>query len=316
MQNAQAIGIDIGGTKIVGAVVDADGTIGRRIQVQTEAHKGGDAVLQKLVDIVTGLRTPAIVGVGIGTPGPVDTKHGVVKQVVNIAGWQDTPVARLMQERINLPTWLGNDGNVAALAEYWKGAGRGKKVVVVLTLGTGVGSGVVIDGAIMDGATGWAAELGHVSIAFDGRKCACGKTGCIEAYASANATFKRYVEKLGSRTDTLVMQKAGGDAGRIDAKMVCDAAREGEPLASEVVGETGFYLGVFCGSLINALNPDVILLGGGMSAAGDILFDRVREVAGRESLRDPFAATAILPAALGNDAGLVGAAALVHLAQR
>ena len=196
---------------------------------------------------------------------------------------------------------------------HWQGAGKGKRMLIILTLGTGIGGGVVIDGRIFDGADGWAAELGHMSISHDGRRCACGKTGCIEAYASANATFKRYLERLGDSADSLVLEKAGGDRDGVDAKMVCDAAKEGEALAREVVEETASYLGVFCGTLINGLNPDIILLGGGMAGAGDILFDKVREVAQRESLKDAFATVEIKPAALGNDAGILGAAAMVFL---
>lgn len=309
----KAIGIDVGGTNVVGALVDEQGTIYDKVSVPAEAHKGGETVLQKIFDIIKKLKTNEVIGVGVGTPGPVDHEKGMVMEVVNIPGWERMPICERIEEKFGITAYLGNDGNVAGLAEYWQGAGKAKKVVVILTLGTGIGGGIIIDGKIFHGAGNCAAELGHMSISHHGRKCACGKTGCIETYASANAAIRIYKEKLGDRTDTLVFEKAGGDREKINAKMICDAAREGGELAKEVVEEVGFYLGVFCGSLINGLNPDVIILGGGMGAAGDILLEPVRETVKKESLKDLQKIVEIKPAVLGNDAGILGAAAMVFL---
>ncbi|MCX7804170.1 MAG: ROK family protein [Planctomycetota bacterium] len=308
----EAIGVDLGGTKISVARVDNEGRILARKKVDTHAEEGASAVIRRIVDLAASMKTPSVRAVGIGSPGQIDYEKGLLAgEAVNIPGARQLDICGPVRDALKVPCFADNDGNVAALAEAWVGAARGEKVVLILTLGTGIGGGVVIGGAVYRGATNFVAEFGHMSVEVGGRICPCGNRGCLERYASASAVARAACERLRviPPPDSVLTSMCGGDPSAVTARMVCDAARDGDALAVEVLDEACLYLGVGIGNLINIFNPSCVVVGGGMSLAGDILFSRVRNVLQSGRAYPPILAAAkVVPAALGEDSGVIGAA--------
>jgi len=304
------IGIDLGGTNLRVAVVGRDKRVRGRHEAPTLAQEGPLAVVERLAQGVRAAAASAAVpledvaAVGIGAPGPLDAARGVVIEAPNLPGWIDFPVARRLREATGLEVYLENDANVAGYGEFWAGAGQGARTMVLLTLGTGIGGALIVDGRLHAGPDGTAGEIGHLCVADGGRRCACGRQGCLEAYASAPSTVARFREaaRLGWPT-------------RLDARedlscaAIFGAAAEGDDLARHIVAETGRYLGIMAGCMANLLNPDRCVFYGGMTRAGELLMAPIREACERQSFRTPFARMRILTAALGEDAGLLGAAA-------
>ena len=216
-----------------------------------------------------------------------------------------------MEDALGLPCFVDNDANVAALGEAWVGAGAGEKVVLMLTLGTGIGGGCIVDGRVYRGKSNRVSEFGHISVDAHGKKCGCGNRGCIEAYASANAVAARAREYLRSGEKSSMLDAAGGDVEKVDAQVVCDQAREGDALAGRVLDECCAYLAAGIGNLINAYNPSVVILAGGMSLAGEILTGRIEKELAQGRAYPPILADCRLAVSkLGDDAGVVGAAKL------
>ena len=308
----EAIGIDLGGTKLSAARVDESGRILARRKVDTQADEGAAAVLRRLVSLAESLKTPSVKAVGIGSPGQIDYENGILAgEAVNIPGARNIDICSPVRNALKLPCFADNDGNVAAMAEAWIGAGRNEKAVLMLTLGTGIGGGIIIDGTVYRGATNFVAEFGHMSVEVEGRICPCGNRGCLERYASASAVAQTARERLSviPPPESSLMEKCGGDPSHITAKMVCDAVREGDAFATEVFDQACLYLGVGVGNLINLFNPSCVILGGGMSLAGEILFQRVRKVLNMGRAYPPILAAAkVVPAQLGEDSGVIGAA--------
>ncbi len=308
----EAIGIDLGGTKISAARVDGEGRILARKKVDTRAEEGAAAVIKRIVDLAASMKTPSVRAVGIGSPGQIDHEKGLLAgEAVNIPGARRLDICSPVRDELKVPCFADNDGNVAAMAEAWIGAGRGEKVVLMLTLGTGIGGGAVIEGAVYRGAKNFVAEFGHMSVEVEGRICPCGNRGCLERYASASAVARSACERLRviPPPDSVLMAMCGGDPSAVTAKMVCDAARGGDALASGVFDEACLYLGVGIGNLINIFNPSCVVVGGGMSLAGDILFSRIHKVLNAGRAYPPIMAAAkVVPAELGEDSGVIGAA--------
>ncbi|MBU0719363.1 MAG: ROK family glucokinase [Planctomycetes bacterium] len=311
-----AIGIDLGGTNLKIAVVDREGRILAKEVAALTTGTGPEAVVANATAMVDRLLVAAsaerseIVGVGLGTPGPLNLAEGRVVKAVNLPGWQNVPIRDRFAEALELPVALDNDGNAAAYGEYWVGAGCGAGDLVMLTLGSGVGCGVIIGGKVLHGHFDNAAELGHMIVVPDGLPCRCGQRGCLEQYASAGGVARRTRAAVqGGESSTLA--GATGQMERIDAARVVAAAQTGDSLAARIWDEACYYLAIACVNIQHAYNPERIVLGGGMSQAGSFLLKPVQAHLAQQqwSLCDDVPAVTL--ATLGFDAGVIGAAGLV-----
>lgn len=304
------LGIDIGGTNVVVGAVSPDGrqVLGLRSE-PTEASRGPDRVIDRIVNlareaIAEARRSEArIVGVGIGSPGPLDTRTGVVILTPNL-GWTDMPLRDRIATALGLPATLDNDANCALAGEAWVGAARGARHAVAFTLGTGIGGGIIVDGQLVHGASDVAGELGHMTIETNGRRCGCGNDGCLEAYASGPAIARRAAEAIEAGAESSLRTAPVA----VTAETVFQAAADGDPLALEVVQDTARYLGVGVANLINILNPEVVVICGGVTRAGERLFAPLRREVTRRAFRPAVQACRILPGELPGTAGVVGAA--------
>ncbi len=310
------MGVDIGGTNLVVGAVVADG--GRVVGLRTEptgATHGAESVIDRIVAMARATMADTrridpnaeFDGVGIGSPGPLNRTTGIVILTPNL-GWVDMPVRDRIGTALGLPAWLDNDANCAMAGEWWVGAAKGARHAVTFTLGTGIGGGIVIDGRLLHGASDVAAEIGHITIETNGRRCGCGNDGCLEAYASGPAIARRALEMIEAGAESLIPSLVGGVLARIGAETVYAAAATGDPLALEVVQDTAKYLGVGVANLINILNPEVVVICGGVTQAGDRLFTPLRREVARRAFRPAVQACRIVPGLLPGTAGVVGAA--------
>jgi len=304
------VGIDLGGTNIKGGIVDRSGQVVYFESIETEGDKGRDHVLDRMGWLVHRVREGAklkkeqIAGVGIGSPGPLSVKKGIIYSAPNLPGWENLYLGDEIRARTGLVTVIENDANAAALAEAVAGAGKGMPCMIMLTLGTGIGGGIVINGRVWHGADDIAAELGHISIAYDGISCNCGSIGCVEAYASAPATVRRAREAMAAGGKSSLASK--GD--KLTCEEVFKAAAEGDELAARVVADTAKFLAVAIASLINTFNPDMVVLFGGMTNAGEQLFAPVRDEVRKRCFPVGAARCKIVRSELGAYAGVIGAA--------
>lgn len=309
------VGVDLGGTNLRSAVVTEDEKIVGRASRPTEAEKGPEAVMEAIrgcvLDAVgeSGLQTDDLLAVGIGAPGPMNWKTGVVYSPPNLPGWHHVPLADEMKKRLGVPCYVENDANVACFGEFWLGAGRGAEQMCLLTLGTGLGGGIVTHGKLLRGLDGTAAEIGHMKVErFQGRRCGCGAIGCLEQYASVTGMKKTALIGIVKGERTVLRDLVENDITKLTGKMIFDAAEQGDEFAANVVHETGIWLGIGISSLINLLNPEKVVLYGGMVAAGERLFKPMRETIRTETFEVPAKRAEILTAALGDDSGVIGAA--------
>ena len=306
------IGIDLGGTNLKAGLVDRDGKIHQRLSIKTENNADPQTIsnqifylIDEIINVGAGLK-PAptnIIGVGLGSPGLVDKKGETILFSPNLPRWRNIPIKRMVSERFSVPCVLENDANAAAWGEKWVGAGKEAYSLVMLTLGTGIGGGIVINNRLWRGVNNVAAEIGHMVIQMDGPKCSCGNYGCIEAYASATAMVRRFKESLKSGVPSSLK-----DTGEITAKMINDAAFQGDKASLDVINETGHYLGVALVNIMHVLNPEVIVLTGGMIGSGDLLMNPIKQVIKEKAFEASAKETKIVFSQLGNDAGIIGAA--------
>lgn len=317
-------GVDIGGTNLrVGMVPFEGGAPAAVVQAPTRPHGDPATVVTRIVAMIresmAGVGGEGVIGVGIGAPGPLDRDSGVVLETPNL-GWRNVPLRDMVASESGLPAVLDNDANCAAFAEWWIGAGRGAARLIGLTLGTGIGGGVVLGGEVYHGASDAAGEVGHMSVAFDGRPCACGSRGCVEAYASGPAIAARAAEGIARGANSTLSALVEDDPMRITAEAVCEAAAAGDHYATRVLTETARILGVALANLINLFNPDVIVIGGGVAAAGESLFKPLRTEAERRAFRSATAVCRIVPAGFPGTGGMIGAAGIfkraVHRSDR
>lgn len=308
------IGIDIGGTKIAAGVVDSNGVLVARRQIPTEAGNPVQ-VVAGITKVATEMRAaaPGASAVGVGAAGIIDVERGVVLGAPNIA-WQNVHLRAMLEERLKLPVFVDNDANAAAWGEALYGAGKGAGDQVMVTVGTGIGGGLVINGAIYRGAHGFGAEVGHMIIEGDGPPCACGARGCFEAMASGTAIGRIARERASDPAAGTLIDLAGGEVAAITGELVGHAAVDGDPFARSVLEEAGGWLGVGLASLVNLLDPDIIVVGGGAAAGtGDLLIEPARRRMGELIIaHGARRAPPVVGAALGADAGVVGAAALAR----
>lgn len=312
------IGVDIGGTKVAAGVVDSHGKILSHTRSRMNCHSSAEAGLASVVEAIQGAlsqqsESRGLIGkIGICSPGPLDPRTGVVINPPNVPCWRDFPLAEEIGKKYSATVKVDNDANAAALAEYLWGAGRGHRNVFFATLGTGVGTGIVLDGKIFHGRTGAAAEGGHVSIDMNGPVCNCGKRGCIEVLASGTAIARRAREAVLRSPDrgAQLLSLAGGDPNKIRSEMVGAAAAEADPLAKEILEQTMDYLAVWLGNTVDLLEPDVMILGGG---AAEMLRPHFAEIQKRMKhwcINSRYMEIPLLPAFYGEHAGIAGGAAL------
>ncbi len=315
MMPSAAIGIDLGGTNLKVAVVTREGLIRAQRTCPVEAARGPSPVIADMVAAIdellaeTSLARADLVSVGLGAPGPMNLGAGRIVKAANLPGWSDVPLRDDLASALGLPVVFDNDGNAAAYGESWVGAGRGSGDMVMLTLGTGVGAGVIIDGRVLHGHFDNAAELGHLIVVPNGLPCSCGQRGCLEQYASAGNVAKRARAAVeAGKVSSLAKLIQAGET--IDAEHVATYARAGDSLAQRIWDEACLYLAIACLNLQHAYNPAKVVLGGGMSQAGDFLLDNVRRHLDQQkwSLHDDLPAVTL--ATLGYDAGVIGAAGL------
>lgn len=309
------VGVDLGGTNIAAGITDENFKILVKGSVPTLAQRGADAIAADMAAQVKklcadiGITTADISGAGISAPGTVNPETGIIEYANNI-NFKDYPMKKVFSELTGIPEEkiaIGNDANLAAYGEYVAGAGKGKKSLVMITLGTGVGGGVIIDGKMITGFKFGGAELGHMVIVHNGRKCTCGRRGCFEAYCSATALVKLTKEKFVSESDTLMHEICGGDVENVGGKTAFAAMKKGDRAGAEVVGEYIDKLACGIANLINIFQPEILLIGGGVCNEGDHLLKPLFSKLDHEIYGTLNTKVAI--AALGSDAGIIGAAA-------
>jgi glucokinase len=303
---SRTIGIDIGGTNIKIAAVTRSGRVVARGVIETGAREGAARSFRRIHDAARHLAgSEAVTAVGIGCAGLIDVRRGILRSSPNLKAWQGSPLARIARRHFSVPIVVENDATSAAYGESFARGRRGRDLVFI-TLGTGVGGGIVADGAVVRGVSGFGGEIGHMSVDPDGRLCRCGSRGCLEAYAGSYGI---------ERTARLLLSKHRRgllSTGRLSARRVLDAARRGDPVGREAARITGEHLGVAIAILLNTLNPSTVVIGGGIGGGFDVLSPHVRRAARRHAFRETFVAARIERSRLGNDAALVGAAMLAR----
>lgn len=320
-QRAYALGIDLGGTKILAAVVDiTTGVVIASARKRTRAEKGQNFVSQRVIELSTAAIEAAklptdsgIVAVGIGAAGQIDRKAGVIVDAPNL-GVKDMPMRDILSKQFGKPVAVGNDVEVAALGEFLYGSGRGYSTFVVLFVGTGIGSGIVQNGRLYAGLTGTAGEVGHMTIQADGRLCPCGSRGCLEAYASRTAMTKAIMGEIHHGRESVLARDAEFQLKEgetiIRSGLLASALKQGDALVTEIITDSADFLGYGLASVMNFYNPECIILGGGVIEAIDLLFERAVHRARVVALSEPARKTKILRAKLGDFSGVVGAACL------
>jgi glucokinase len=298
--------------------VNAEGKLSHRLNVPTLAERGFEASLEQVFaaisQVLSQCHSPDRVrGIGLGAPGPVQVAAGRVVNPPNLPGWNNVPLSRLVEERFSIPARLDNDANAAGLAEVLWGAGKGFHNVLYVTVSTGIGTGIILDRKIYHGKQGYAGEGGHVTIAYDSPLvCGCGNRGCVEVLASGPAMARRLREKLlaGEAWTPILRAETGGDPEHLTAELIGKAAARGDRLALEVVRETGELLGIWLASMISVLDPDAIIIGGGVAQIGEPLFNAIQATIPSRTINRAAANCPVLPAQLVTDVGIYGAASL------
>ncbi len=317
------VGLDVGGTTMKGGVVDDTGRMLSAVSLPTEPHRGQEFGLEQMCETIrqgiqaAGLSLAAIQAIGVATPGLMDIPAGIVIDPPNLKPWRNVPVRDHIQSVFGLPTAFQNDANAAAYGEYCFGAGRSCRSMVLFTLGTGIGGGIILGDQVLEGEHSHGGEVGHIKVEISRpRPCGCGRFGCLEAYASANSVVRRMQELLAASEEPSRLRRIQD----LTARDIFDAAAGGDALAAQIVEETAFYLAVGAMNLMHIINPEMIVYAGGMIHAGEPFLERIRYHVRAMAFEIPAERTLIRYAQLGSDAGLIGAAAcgrhLYHLLER
>lgn len=307
------IGVDLGGTNIAAGIVSEEGKLIRKKSIPTLRQRDYTEILKDMgklcLDILKdeGISLQEVHSIGVGSPGTPDPENGILVYSNNLV-FRNVPIRAELQKYIHLPVYLENDANCAALGEAIAGAAKGYKNSVTITLGTGVGSGIVIDGKIFSGSYYGGAEIGHHLVVINGEQCTCGRKGCWEVYASATALIREARIAAAKYPESQVYQLVGGDISRMDAKIPFDAAQNGDEIGQELVKNYIQYLGIGIGNVINILQPEVVVIGGGVCAQGNYLINPLKEIVQEEVYGTEPLKTKLCIAQLGNDAGIIGAA--------
>lgn len=311
------IGIDLGGTNIAAGVINDKFEIIGRGKRKTNAPRPAEEIFKDMADAAlaaikdAGVKSEDIESIGIGIPGSINKKTGIIETSNNL-NFENVPAKKLFSQYIkDIPVYIDNDANCAALGEAYAGAGKGSKDFVAITLGTGVGSGIIVDGKLVSGCGDAAGEFGHTCISMDGEQCTCGRKGCWEAYASATALIKQTKQKMIKNKDSLMWELCSGDIDKVSGKTAFDAMRKGDKAGSEVVDKYIYYIAVGCANVINALQPDILCIGGGISHEKDTLIKPLTNETYKHVYNKNYdRTTKICTAQLTNDAGIIGSALL------
>ena len=309
------LGIDLGGTKILTAVTDAQGNILSRDHSVTPAAKGPEAVIQSILESTgralkqAGIAASDLAAIGVGAPGLSNPETGIVFTSPHLRGWKDVPLRDIIEQELGRKVFLINDANAAAIGELHFGGGRGARNFVYITISTGIGGGIIIDGKIYTGAIGTAGELGHMVIDDDGPSCSCGNRGCWETLASGTAIAREARRRIKEGASSSILGYADGDLEKVEAEIIHKAAQDNDELAKELVARTSYYIGVGLANLINIFNPEIIVIGGGLSNIGDMLLEPAFREAERRAFKQSYQAVRFARAELGRNSGVIGAAA-------
>lgn len=310
------VGLDVGGSAMKAGVVDDSGKALASVSLPTEAHRGQEFGLDRMCESIrqavaaAGLKMRDIAAIGVATPGTMDIPAGLILDPPNLKPWRNVPVRDHVQKTFKLPTAFQNDANAAAFGEYWAGAGRDVHSMVLFTLGTGIGGGIIIGDLVLEGEHSHGAEVGHIKIEMTNpRQCGCGRFGCLEAYASATSVVKRALEALSQKGVKSQLKEYRNKEGGMTARDIFDAAAEGDKVADKIVEDTAYYLSIGAMNLMHTIDPNMIVYAGGMIAAGDPFLERIRRYVKELAFPVPAERTTICYAQLGGDAGFIGAAA-------
>ena len=308
MENKYVIGVDLGGTKIYTALVDLEGNIIKEKTVETLAHEGDQAVMGRIVDtinyVIDGTDKNLIKSIGIGSPGPLDVKNGVILETANLP-FKNFEIVKAIKEAYDLPTYLDNDANVATLGEFMFGAGKGTENMVFITASTGIGGGAVLNGKLFRGSTGNALEVGHITVSTEGPRCGCGNIGCAEALGSGTAIGKRAKVAVATNVETSLKNYEN-----VTSKEVFKEAANGDRVAKNILETSLNYLGIAVANTITNFDPEKVVIGGGVINGGSIVLDTIRRVVGERALKTFADSCTVEKAVLGGKAGVLGAAAL------
>jgi len=311
------VGVDLGGTNVCAGLVDSEGTILARDERPTLARVSAEAPLNQICDTISqavlngGMTMADISGIGIGSPGPLDAKRGLIMRAGNLPHWYNFPLVAKVKERLGPYTCVQNDATVSAFGEWWMGAGKGLSDFFVLTLGTGIGGGAVSQGKLLTGFNDNACEFGHTSIDMNGVQCWCGQRGCIESYASANGIVRMANEALTNEHIESSLAEFRTKPDELSSKMIFDAAMAGDKFAEDMFRQAGYYLGCALVNALNILNFEVCAIGGKMARAGDLIFEPARKALYERGFQSYVNQVKIVPAEIPDDAAILGAARLV-----
>ena len=304
------VGVDLGGTKISCALSDLEGRVVAQTTIPTLAHEGDNPVLGRIIKTIEmvleegNVATNEVAAIGIGSPGPLDAKKGIIVTTPNLP-FKNFQLVQPIEEKFSIPTYLDNDANVAAIAEFMFGAGKGTENMVYITVSTGVGGGAILNGKIYRGSTTNALEVGHTTVFPGGPRCGCGNLGCLEATSSGTAIGKRANEAVSSKVETSLR-----DYETVTSYEVFKEAEKGDAVSKKILDEAFSYLGIGVANIIASFDPDKVIIGGGVSKGGDVLFNKVQEVVNERCFKSMAEYCKIVPAGLGTDAGVLGAVAL------
>lgn len=315
----KVIGIDIGGTNMRGALVDSNGKIYKRMKLHSEADKGIDTLIENLARFIQNMSEgEKVYDIGIGVPGIIDSKDGIITEAPNILNVSDYPIKAVLREKLgsDINVFIENDSNSAALGEWWMGSAKDVSSMLIITMGTGVGGGIVLDNKLWTGASGMAGEIGHMTIYPDGARCNCGNYGCLESYASATAIRRMVYEGLENKNLSASLRESIKDVEVEDIPLlVAEAASAGDEFSLSIWHQVGVALGIGIASLINLLNVEMVVIGGGVSNAWDLFIDTLCAEARKRAFHAPMERAKIERSSLMDDAGILGASYLALKSQ-
>ena len=308
------LAIDLGGTKIFTAIITSKGQVIARKRRLTLADEGPGVVIKRIFSVIDHLlsqrklNSSQLYAISIGAAGAIDFERGLVTSSPHLPGWHDVPLRDIVKEKYKVNTFLINDASAAALGEHHFGAGQGVNNLILLTVGTGIGGGIIIDGRLYCGANGSAGEIGHTTIDVNGTRCSCGNSGCLETFVSGTAVAEEAIKRIRQGERSALTEIVGGKIENITAEKVSAAAQDGDSLASEVILKAATYLGIGLANLVNIFNPEMIIIGGGIAKMGDPLLNPARQAVRERAFQLAAQAVQVVPAQLGDDAGVLGAA--------
>jgi len=315
------VGVDLGGTNVRAAAADANGKIIGDGRAPSLAMEGLEITIASIISAIrdalssAGITEKQVKAAGMGVPGWHDSKNGIVHWSPNFKDWHGVQLLQPIREALGFPVFMGNDANIAALGEFTFGAGRDVDSMVMITLGTGIGGGIVIGGKLWLGANDAAAEIGHTIVLPDGPICGCGRRGCLEALANRDAIIQRAARKIQQGRESSLIEDADWPHWNATPASIAKAAQDGDPVAVETMAETGYYVGIGVANVINLLNPEMVIVGGGISQAGNVLWEPMMRTVNALALTQSRRVCRVVPPALGDDAGVMGGIALAQQEQ-